>query len=365
MSSDYTPALFTPEANKLNFSSLLFSLFYFLPTFLMTRDLQVWEWLSIFIAYFVFLALYFWGLKCDSSRALRPILALLTLCYFITYITPGSNALFGFATFLSGYYLPVVRAFLMLGLALLIELVAFTWWRDYNVVSLGIAAFLSLALFVYAVFLRKDLQHRCAEGRDQLQIQQLATIAERERISRDLHDLLGHSLSCIALKAELADKLSQAGDCQAAAKEISAVADLTRSALSDVRESVSGLKQKGLCAELEKLCKGLQSAGFHTQCDNELSNRYSLPADIESSIILLLKEASTNIFRHSNGSRAKLHIRQNKDALLVTVWDNGQLSRLDEGNGIKGMRERCRSMGGKFSLQYSINGTLIDVCIPE
>lgn len=363
MSQHYMPSLFSPSAKKWNLFSLLFSLFYFLPIFFTVNELHGWQWACLFVAYIAFLLLYLWGLKSDSTSALLPILTILALCYAITYVTPGSNALFGFATFLAGYYFSLKRAFLILGLTLLIEIVAFTWLQHHNMVFLGIAAFLSLALFTNAVFLRKDLQHRFAEERDQLHIQQLATIAERERISRDLHDLLGHSLSSIALKAELAEKLINTGEQQSAAIEITAVAELARSTLASVRESVSGLKQKGLCTELNSLCQRLQSAGFDTECDDKLSEHCSLSADIESSIILLLKEACTNILRHSNGNRARLQLEKDQGAFLITVWDNGGSSKMEAGNGIKGLEERCCSMGGQLTLQNDDEGTLLSMTL--
>ncbi len=363
MSPYNMPALFSPNGNKLNYISLLFSLFYFLPLFFMAAVLNVWLWTCIVTAYVSFLLLYFWGLKSDSSRAALPIFAILALCCIVTFITPGSNALFGFATFLGGYYFSSMRAFLILGLALALEGVTFLW-VGHDAVFLGIALFLSIALFINAIFLRKDLQHRFAEKRDQSQIQELATIAERERISRDLHDLLGHSLSSVALKAELAEKFISAKAYDSAAKEIADVAELARSTLKDVRESVSGLRQKGLHAELNKLCQQLESSGFDLQCEDELSDSHSLNADIESTIILLLKEACTNILRHSKGDCVRIALNKDPSTFLITIWDNGGSSNLEAGNGIRGMKDRCRSMGGQFTLESDVEGTQLKMTIP-
>ncbi|MFL0805009.1 MAG: sensor histidine kinase [Agarilytica sp.] len=363
MSSYNMPALFSPNGNKLNYVSLLFSLFYFLPLFFMAERLSAWQWASIVIAYISFLLLYFWGLKSDSRRALLPIFAILALCCAVTFITPGSNALFGFATFLGGYYFSLKRAIVVLVFALGLESVTFLW-VDHDVVFLGIALFLSAALFINAIFLRKDLQHRFTEKRDQSRIQELATIAERERISRDLHDLLGHSLSSIALKAELAEKFINTKAHESAAKEVADVAALARSTLKDVRESVSGLRQKGLYAELNKLCQQLQSAGFDTQCEDELSECHSLSADIESTIILLLKGACTNILRHSKGDSVRIELKKDSSAFMIMVWDNGGSSQLEIGNGIRGMKDRCHSMGGQLTLESDDEGTQLKMTIP-
>ncbi len=363
MSSYNMPALFSPNGNKWNYISLLFSLFYFLPLFFMAEVLEVWEWVYIFGAYALFLLLYFWGLRSDTNSALFPISAILALCCAVTFVTPGSNALFGFATFLGGYYFSLNRAIFILVFALGLEGVTFLW-VNHDAVFLGIALFLSAALFINAIFLRKDLQHRFSEKRDQSQIQELATIAERERISRDLHDLLGHSLSSIALKAELAEKFINAEAHGSAAKEIADVAELARSTLKDVRESVSGLRQKGLCAELNNLCQQLQSSGFDTQCEDELSECHSLSADIESTIILLLKEACTNILRHSKGDAARIALKKGHGMFLIMIWDNGGSGKLEVGNGIRGMKDRCRSMGGQLTLESDAEGTQLKMTLP-
>ena len=359
MSKYFMPSLLSRDTRKWSLVSLLFSLFYFLPVFFMVETIYSWQWACIFTAYVVFLVLYIWGVKSDSSSAFIPICSLIFLCFFVTYVTPGSNALFCFSTFLAGYYFSIQRAVLFLIITLFLEVVAFTWLADHGGVFLGIAAFLTVVLFVNAVFLRKDMQHRFVTERDQHHIQQLATIAERERISRDLHDLLGHSLSSIALKAELAEKLISSGKHEPAAIEIAAVADLTRSTLVKVRESVSGMKQKGLSAELKTLCQELQSAGFHTECEDRVSGHSSLNAEIESAIILLLKEACTNVLRHSRGNRARLELKAVHDAFLIAVWDNGEVSMIEAGNGIRGIEERCRSMGGQLTFQNDDGGTLL------
>ncbi|MCV6624362.1 MAG: sensor histidine kinase [Cellvibrionaceae bacterium] len=359
MKNDYMPSLFAPRAQKWNMISLLFSLFYFLPVIMSAEYLKLADWIKIFVSYAVFLGLYFWGLKSDSKNAIYPIAALIICCLYVSSFTPGSNALFGFAMFLTAYYFPLPKALWILALTIAAEIVAFALLRNYDFMFLGIAIFLSLALFINAVFVRKDLLHRFAEANDQEQIQQLATIAERERISRDLHDLLGHSLSSIALKADLAEKLLKAGQHDNAAKEIGEVAELSRSTLSEVRESVSGLKKTGLGAEFKLMCERLTSAGFEAECDNQLKADSILSPELETTFILLLKEACTNILRHSKGNKARLCLKQEQAELYMSIWDNGENAEIKPGNGTLGMQERCSAIAADYSISAGPEGTSV------
>ncbi|MBB6523688.1 sensor histidine kinase [Pseudoteredinibacter isoporae] len=361
MSSNYMPPLNAPRAQKWNLISLLFSLFYFLPAFVSINSLVPLDWVKIVLGYVSFLGLYFWGLNSDTKNALYPILAILLCCVLLSFFTPGTNALFGFAMFLTAYYFPFKKGIWFLVLALGLEVFVFAYLRNYNFMFLGIAMFLSIALYINAAFVRKDIQHRFTEARDQEQIQQLATIAERERISRDLHDLLGHSLSSIALKAELAEKLIKAGQQDNAMKEIAEVAQLSRGALSEVRESVSGLKKTGIAAEFKVMCERLQSAGFTSECLNNLPTEHKLSPELETTLILLLKEASTNILRHSQGDKARLELDCQNSALTMSIWDNGNAGEIIEGNGISGMKDRCAQVGAEYNIQSSAKGTLITV----
>ncbi len=361
MSNNYMPPLNAPRAQKWNLISLLFSLFYFLPAFVSINSLMPIDWVKIVLGYIAFLGLYFWGLNSDTKNALYPILAILLCCIVLSMFTPGSNALFGFAMFLSAYYFPFKKGVWLLVLAIIIEVLVFAYVRHYSFMFLGIAIFLSIALFINAAFVRKDIQHRFTEARDQEQIQQLATIAERERISRDLHDLLGHSLSSIALKAELAEKLIKAGQQDNAMKEIAEVAQLSRNALSEVRESVSGLKKTGIAAEFKVMCDRLQSAGFQSECNNNLPAEHKLNPELETTLILLLKEASTNILRHSQADATRLDLDYQDSVLTMSIWDNGNAGEIIEGNGISGMKDRCAQVGAEFSFTANSKGTLIEI----
>jgi len=376
-SNQHMPALSAPKAIPWVLFSALFSLFYFLPLISNWDNLNRQDIGLRLGVYITFLAAYCFAVRTSSDKIIGPVIFLIALCVGATYITPGTNALIGYPMFLCAYHLRLSRAAIFLAITLGLEILAFiTFQGDHSDVFLSIAGFLTIALFSNGALVRKDVSHKISEEKSQAEIKQLATIAERERISRDLHDLLGHSLSSIALKAELAGKLCLAGEANKAAKEISHVAQLSREALSQVRQSVSGFLSKGLHQELENIVSDLESAGFSVKLNNSLTDRlknpskdHALSARLESTIVLLLTEASTNIIRHSNGNQAKIELNRTGESIELSIHDNGVTTQCSPGNGIEGMQQRCDNEGGVFNISYESqkrdsSGTVVNIQLP-
>src|SRR5690606_21535545 len=130
-----------------------------------------------------------------------------------------------------------------------------------------------------------------------------AVIAERERIARDLHDILGHTLSSIALKAELAEKLLILDKRDEAKQHVSELHQIARNTLSLVRQTVSGYKHRGLSGEVMELCDKLRQNGFVVELTGEIPQ---LTPRAETALILALTELTTNVLRHSNGNHCQI-----------------------------------------------------------
>lgn len=356
------PPLFSRDNYKWLLLSLLYSLFYFLPA-LLAPTAKVTYWLAIIIAYAAFIAMAIYTGKSATPQAPYRIIALLALCFAISFFAPGTNALFGFAAFFAAYYLPRKIALAIFALAIGLIVIAFLWWQRHPL-FIGIACFLCFMLFGFGSLLRKDIIHAMNEQRSADDIQKLTAIAERERIGRDLHDLLGHSLSSIALKAELAEKLIAAKNYSDAEAEIHSVAQLSRQALAQVRASVAGLKQRGLMAELDTLRQLLESAGFDTHIDSATIDLAALNPTQESALIMLIKEAGTNVLRHSNGNQLELKLCCNDKDVSLRVWDNGKADAISAGNGISGMQKRCQDLNGKLQICQDDNGTTLTATLP-
>jgi two-component system sensor histidine kinase DesK len=209
---------------------------------------------------------------------------------------------------------------------------------------------------------RADRQLRAAQDENLA----LAAVAERERIARDLHDVLGHTLSVIVLKAELASRLidrDAASDHQRAATEIADVERIARTALAEVREAIGGYRSRGLAAEIEAARLTLDAAGVTLILDSEPTTASHLSAAEETALALALREAVTNIVRHARATTCHLRFIADAGRRRLVVEDNGEHAIAREGNGLRGMRERIESLGGQLSLEHD-NGTRLLIELP-
>jgi two-component system, NarL family, sensor histidine kinase DesK len=192
------------------------------------------------------------------------------------------------------------------------------------------------------------------------EIEHLAKLAERERIARDLHDVLGHTLSVITLKSELAGKLMER-DPQRAAKEIGEVEQISRQALSEVRDAIRGYRAQGLASELALAKSTLETAGVSVQCD--AATTVKLPAMQESVLSLAVREAVTNVVRHAQARTCRLRVEQHNGSCRLEIHDDGCGSSNGEGNGLRGMRERVEMLGGTLD-RSTESGTTLTITLP-
>lgn len=186
----------------------------------------------------------------------------------------------------------------------------------------------------------------------QLEVQRVAASAERERIGRDLHDLLGHTLSVIALKSELAAKLIDR-DIDAARGEIKEVERVTRQALFEVRRAVTGMRAHGLLAELASGRAALDSAQVHFDYTVQPQD---LPTQAENVLAMCLREAVTNIIRHAQARNCTVRLYCDDDRAVLEIGDDGVGGVCAEGNGLCGMRERVESAGGCLRVESPKDG---------
>ncbi|MEU7555147.1 sensor histidine kinase [Streptomyces sp. NPDC044571] len=181
-------------------------------------------------------------------------------------------------------------------------------------------------------------------------VAQLAANEERLRMARDLHDLLGHSLSLITLKSELAGRMLPERP-EAAAQQVADIERVSRQALVDVREAVSGYRRATLPGELAGARTALTAAGVAADLPAEPED--DLPEEAEAALAWSLREAVTNVVRHSGAKRCTvtLETRQTLAGRLVelTVSDDGGGGSAAHGNGLTGLTERLEAVGGTLS----------------
>ena len=220
------------------------------------------------------------------------------------------------------------------------------------------AAITALNLF-FAINTRRDAELRLS----QQEVRRLAATAERERIGRDLHDLLGHSLSLIAMKSELADRLFDR-DPDAARGEVRELRQIARESLAEVRAAVTGFRATGLAAERVSARLLLASGGTQLHGGDHWP---PLPADIDAALALCLREAVTNIHRHAAASEVDIDLRIDAGSVWLRIDDNGR-GGIDDGlpgNGLRGIRERLAPLGGRLDIRSPRGGgTRLELCVP-
>jgi two-component system, NarL family, sensor histidine kinase DesK len=231
------------------------------------------------------------------------------------------------------------------------HLSAWTW-------SMG----LGMSLLIGMNRVRMEQKHR-ADAKLRMaheEIEQLAKTAERERIARDMHDVLGHSLSLIVLKSELAGRLLDAQPARAAL-EIAEIETAARQALAEVRKTITGYRSEGFASELTRAAEVLRTAGVRL-------NKPVKPPDLtprhEATLSLVLREAVTNIVRHADASECSIEVLSGQDRTQLVIADDGRGNIRQEGNGLRGMRERVQELGGSLSLESS-RGTRIQIELPQ
>jgi two-component system, NarL family, sensor histidine kinase DesK len=181
------------------------------------------------------------------------------------------------------------------------------------------------------------------------EIARLAVEEERNRFARDMHDIVGHSLTVIAVKAELAGRLVRL-DPDRAEAELTDVERLSREALGEVRTAVAGYRDVTLSAELANARTALSAAGIDADLPSAIDD---VPAERRELFGWVVREGVTNVIRHSGASRCWVRISPS----TVTVSDDGRsMSSVDGGHGLVGLRERAEALGGSLRVTRSPGG---------
>jgi two-component system, NarL family, sensor histidine kinase DesK len=175
------------------------------------------------------------------------------------------------------------------------------------------------------------------------ELAQAAVTEERLRFSRDLHDLLGHTLSVMVVKAEAVRRLALV-DAETAARQAADIEEIGRQALTEVRAAVTGYRGRGLTAELDSARTVLADAGVDATIRTSVVR---LAPETDALLGWAVREGVTNVIRHSGARSCEIDLR-NDDAIVLEIRDDGSLSAGPggPGNGLRGLRERVTAVGG-------------------
>jgi len=320
-------------------------------------------WLECIGIAAVFLALYVAFFYYVGPRSKGLLVGAMWLLGTVTL--PFNSGATAFIIYAAAFLPFAVRstAWTFTGLASLAGLVSLEgWWIHLGFFNTALAVFFIVVVGGSNIFFAQKARADCKLQMAHEEIEALAALAERERIARDLHDVLGHTLSVIVLKAELAGRLIDR-DPQRAAREIAEVERTARTALAEVREAIGGYRARGLVAEIEAARRTLDAAGVTLQCDAMPSTNTGLRANEETVLALALREAVTNIVRHARATTCTLRFHMEDGQHRLTVADNGEHPAAREGNGLRGMRERVEALGGRVLLDRT-TGTRLLIALP-
>jgi two-component system sensor histidine kinase DesK len=317
-----------------------------------------WIWWLTFAEAILSLPLYFAGYWLKGNRRLWIVGALFILATGAARWNAASSVFVVFGVAFIGHGCDTGAA--IRWMALLFGLTALESWLLGFSPSYWVPAII-LGALVGAVTINQAQRNRFNQRLKMAQeeVERMAKIAERERIARDLHDLLGHTLSLIVLKSELASKLAET-DPDRAAREIRDVERISRDSLAQVRAAVRGYRSTGLMAEIDHARAILDTAGIRFECEME---RVSLPPSEESVLVLAIREAVTNIVRHSQAASCRIAFLRTTGGYELQIADDGHGGMAAEGSGLSGMRERVESLGGVMERDGSA-GTRLLIRIP-
>lgn len=221
--------------------------------------------------------------------------------------------------------------------------------------SLDAAMFLGFSAFVagagtFVVRYLVDVVAQLRRTRERLA--DAAVSAERLRFARDLHDLLGHTLSVIVVKTEAIRRLVDS-DPDAARSHAADVESIGRRALADVRDAVTGYRSVRLADELEAARSALDAAGI----DLEVAvPPHPLAGPVDTLLGWVVREGTTNVLRHSRASRCRIVVTDERGVARVEISDDGRGGDAPAGGGLTGLRERLRAVGGEFATASSEDG---------
>ncbi len=316
------------------------------------------EWLAAALGASVFLVLYFAAYWVEGRRRLWIVAAITLLGVGFAPFNGGAAVFFVYAAalvpFTGDYWFAGKVISAVVAVAVLEAIVLHLgFWFLLNVTVLPVA--LGSVNIHFAQ--RNQANRRLRLAQDQ--IEHLARIAERERIARDLHDVLGHTLSLVILKSELASKLI-GHDPDRAANEIRDVEQISRQALAEVRNAISGYRAGGLEEELAHAASTLKTAGIAAECR---SVHMPLSPAQETVLALAVREAVTNVVRHAAAKHCRLRLEPVDSNCLLEISDDGRGGSSVEGHGIRGMRERVEALGGSLKRETSA-GTTLAILLP-
>jgi two-component system, NarL family, sensor histidine kinase DesK len=328
-----------------------------------TTGSQAADWLVIIALIAVGAALTVVGeLGTDGTKKVVAVLFTLLGVTTIWFISTATVFLVYAAAFAAGSSSPRTARRWFIALSVLLLAIATLSPMD---LPFRLGAFATPIVLVWLIgsSVMTEAENLRESGRlrvDNVRIERLATLDERERIARDLHDLLGHTLTGIVVRAQLIRKIAPTDPARAAA-EATHVEQLARDALTEVRAAVSGWRHHALDTEIDIARDVLTAAGVEMLVHTDTN--VSMSPAVEAAVALAVREAVTNVVRHAGARVCRIGIITAGDDVRLTVADDGRGTGAPDGSGLSGMRERITALGGHVDRRMD-GGTTLTIRVP-
>lgn len=330
---------------------LVYSLFYFFPLLSMGAWLEGkgpgW-WIAMFGLYAVFVGTFFAMNRANGRQVQWLMAGLLILLTLGSNITVGTSALFSYMPYFFILLLPSHVAWrwfvaCVLGILVASWMTSFVWY------------FWAPAMIVFAFnTFGAVLEHQ--KKRLSEATEKAAHLAERERIAHNLHDVTGHQLTAIALKAQLACKLIQANEYDQASDELAMIAKLAAENRAAIRSVIEDEWPRDLLSSYEDLVNLLKTQGFEWQCTGELPTFVN---SAEYEITAIFTEAVTNVLRHASDKRVQSRHLVTPEGYEWRIANPAVGVSDPKGMGLVSMKRRAESLGGSLAFQLTASGEAI------
>lgn len=312
------------------------------------------------IGLMVFLGVYFLSFKAAGGRLIALAVIALLVSFALAFTGSNWTVVAVYAAAMIAELRPAWRAGLGVGafaaasagLALATGQPAIYW-----VLGVFLMIMVGIGNISRAALQDKNRELAAAQG----EVRQFAAAAERERIGRDLHDLLGRTLTLIAIKADLAARLADSAPVKATA-EMRDIAAAAREGLAEVRAAVSGMTGACLAREIAGSQTALTAAGIACEVEGDAE---AIDPGTSAVLAMALREAVTNVIRHSGARTCRIALIQQAVGLELKVSDDGEGQAVRPGGGLTGLTARLTAAGGELAIEGDTRGTRVTARVPQ
>lgn len=342
----------------------IFLLFLFIPfvDIISRTGFMKWFGLGLLVLFLISYRGLYWYRQFDLWLGIQ-----IGIIFLLTFLYDPYNIFLGLYTCnFIGWYIDNKKfkiAYVIFVIVVLIELAFFVVKVGFIANSLLLVLMLVMPIAIRSMNRNMELEAKLQEAKQK--IDALVKREERLRISRDLHDTLGHTLSMLTLQGQLVQRLVQTDPDRASevAKEIE---NTSRAALRQVRELVSDMRQMKIEEIIPEMERSLATAEILLQFDDGGIDFDDIPLLEQNIISMCLRECTTNVVKHSRAKNCYLTFNQTEKSLTITIEDDGSgiKDEQSDGNGIKGMMERLSIIEGDLEIHSNKHGTTVNLMVP-